>query len=353
MKSPVHRSLANLPGHPVRQRLRLSLLLLAGVFVFGTIGYRLLGVGKWSWLDCAYMTTITLTTVGYGDVLGVQATSAGKIYTMVLLVSGMGIVLYSVSAITALIVEGDLGHYFREKKMLKKASEMERHVIVCGVGSTGIHIVEELHRNRRAVVAIEADEAHIGQLIERLGPEVVVLHGDAAHEDILVAAGIERAETLVAALHEDRDNMLLVVTARVLNPDVRIISKCVEIEKEPMFRRAGANGVVSPNRTGGMRVASQILRPNVVDFLDQMLRQEGEALRFAEVRIRPGSPLAGKTLSSTGIGEKLGVRIVAGFDPSTGRYEYNLGGNWMIRPESVLIFIGDAHQAERFRAMAG
>ena len=237
--------------------------------------------------------------------------------------------------------------------MLKKASEMERHVIVCGVGSTGIHIVEELHRNHRPVVAIENGETQIEMLLERLGPEVVVLHGDAAQEEILVAAGIEQAETLVAALHEDRDNMLLVVTARVMNPEIRIISKCVETEKEPMFRRAGANGVVSPNRTGGMRVASQILRPNVVDFLDQMLRQEGEALRFNEVKVREGSRLVGQTLRGAAIAQELGVRIVAGVDPGTGRYEYNLGGDWTIRRDAVLIFIGDARQAEKFRGLAG
>lgn len=340
------------PDHPVRRRLRVSFGALAAVFVFGTIGYHMIGLGRWSWVDCAYMTTITLTTVGYGDSLGVTATTFGKLYTMALVTSGMGVVLYCVSAITALVVEGDLGHYVRERKMLSRAREMKGHVLVCGAGSTGYHIVEELHRNRREVIAVESDEAAIELLLERL-PDVAILRGDAQQEDVLMAAGIERAESLVASLHEDRDNMLLVVTARVLNPAIRIITKCVEVEKEPMFRRAGANGVVSPNRTGGMRVASQILRPNVVDFLDHMLRQGGDSMRFGEVRVGDGSPLVGKRLRETPIASELGIRLVAGYDPAAGRYDYNVGGDWTIHRDAVLIFIADAGQAEKLRRLAG
>ena len=187
------------------------------------------------------------------------------------------------------------------------------------------------------------------------GADVLLVANENSPQQVVISGSvpaIERAETLVAALHEDRDNMLLVVTARVMNPEIRIITKCVDIEKEPMFRRGGANGVVSPNRTGGLRVASQILRPNVVEFLDQMLRQEGEPLRFNEIRVEEGSPLVGRSLHTSGISDRTGVRIVAGYDPATGRYEYNLPGSWTIQRGTVLVFIGDAAQVEGLRRMA-
>lgn len=317
----------------------LSLLLL--VFVAGTAGYWLIGYTNdrsWSLVDCAYMTAITLTTVGYGDSLGVSELVVGKLYTMFLIVSGMGATLYSVSTLTAFIVEGTIGRIFEESKVQQRRESLAGHTIICGAGQTGIHVIEEHAATGHSFCVIEKDEAAIEFLLEHF-PDVVYVQGDATSEEVLEEAGVRRCDGLVAVLSTDKDNLFLVVTARYLRSDLPIVTKCDDHDSVGKFRAAGADQVVSPTYIGGMRMASQMLRPNVVDFLDSMLRSSGRA-RVSETIIEEGSEMAGKTIAESRLMEKVGLLVVAMKLPGEADFIYSPVSGTVLAPGCVLVVIG-------------
>lgn len=294
-------------------RLLLAAMTLGIVMVVGASGYHLLGAGEWSWGDCLYMTVITLSTVGYGEVLhGMEATPFGRVWTVGLILLGSGTLLYFISTLTAFIVEGDLQGAIRRRRMQKRISNLSGHIIVCGVGNTGIHVVSELLATETPFVIVDTDPARLVKTAEDFGADKVhYVLGDASDDDVLRAAGVERCRGVVAALHDDKDNLFITVTARALNPKARIVAKAVEGPSEPKLRRAGADAVVSTNFIGGMRLVSEMVRPRVVEFLDQMLRDKEKNLRIEEVTIPEGSPLVGLAIRDSAIRKAADVLVIA------------------------------------------
>lgn len=327
--------------------------LLVVVFLAGSFGYWVLGhiYGKdWPFLDCAYMTAITLTTVGFSDELGVSAFTAGKIYTMFLIVSGMGATVYGVGALTAFIVEGYLGTLFRESRMESRIEKISGHTIICGAGATGTHVISEHIASGQPFVAIDRDQEKLDAILHHY-PKALVLHGDATDEEVLVKAGIERAGGLVCVLSSDKDNVFLVVTGRCMGPNFPIVAKCIEHHSVGKFHAAGASHVVSPTFIGGMRIASQILRPHVVDFLDTMLRSS-DSVRVAETTIEEGSELAGKTIVESRLGEKVGLLIVAMKETEHSQFIYSPAGDTVLKPGSVVVVIGPVDKVTVLERMA-
>ena len=262
---------------------------MAFVVLAGASGYQFLGEGRWSWGDCFYMTIITLSTVGYGETLpGMHTVDYVRAWTVLLILSGTGILLYWVSSFTAIIVEGDLRGLLRSRRVQKAIDSLRDHVIVCGAGTTGVHAIRELVESGTSFVVIDHDEHRLEELNEEVSGDLLYLVGDAAGDPILLKAGIERAKGVMVMLHEDRDNLFCTLSARALNANVRIISKAVEHSAQPKLIRAGADRVVSPNFIGGLRLASEMVRPSVVEFLDAMLRGD-EKLRIEELTIAEGT----------------------------------------------------------------
>jgi voltage-gated potassium channel len=322
----------------------LPVLLLVGCFLGGTVGYYIVGHvhdRHWSLFDCTYMTVITLTTVGFADVLGASDFDAGRIYTMCLLAVGMGTTLYSVSAVTAFIVEGHLSVAFREKRMERRIELLSGHTVICGAGATGSRVVDEHRAMKRQIVVVERDGAVIQHHLVRW-PDLTYVIGDATSEETLRGAGIERASALVATLGEDKENLFLVVTARFLRPDIRIASEAHDPEAAGKFKAAGADYVVSTTFIGGMRIASQILRPTVVDFLDEMLRgdQNQNAARVVEAVVEPGSALDGKSIAESHVHEQTGLLIVALRRPGGGGFLYSPQGDAKLAGGTELVLIG-------------
>lgn len=320
----------------IRRRLVIAGVALLLLLVLGTAVYSLLDPGEHRILDALYMTVITLTTVGYGEIIPLDHHPGGRVFTMVLLVFGMGVLVYFASTVTAFFVEGQLGHVFWRKRMEKAIGALRDHYIVAGDRVVAGHVIDELRRVKRGVVAVAP-----GAPPELADPgELLWVEGDPADEAILVEAGIMRAAGFVAAMESDRENILVTLAARQTNPALRIVSMLADAKNEQKLRRAGADAVVRPFLTGGLRMASELIRPGVVTFLDQMLRDRDQNLRIDEVAIGEGSPAVGRTVGTLAIDHEPGVLLLALVEPDGATYRFKPDSAHTVAQGATLIVMG-------------
>jgi voltage-gated potassium channel len=334
----------------LRRQLILSLLLLVVVVLSAAAVYRWMGGPEVTLLDAFYMAVITVSTVGYGEVVDTSAHPALRLFNIFFILFGIGIMLYVFSAATAFIVEGELNHIFRRRKMLKQIQGMHDHLIVCGAGETGSYLVRELLKTGNLFVVIDQDEERL-ERIRQLGA-VPVLKGDGADEEILITARIQEARGLASVLPEDKDNLLVTVTARQLNPSLRIVARCAEARMVDKLLRAGANAAVSPNMIGGMRLASELIRPTVVSFLDIMLRDQAATMRVEEIAVGEGSPWIGKKLRQMDLHGRFELLPLAVRKPG-GELKYNPRDDTALAGGDVLVVLGDVANTWKAREEAG
>ncbi len=328
-------------------------MLLVLVVGIGAVGYWYIGwiqrPGVWTFDDCVYMTVITITTVGFGEILDFNAIQGGREWTQLLLVFGVAADLYVVSTITSFFVEADFADIRRLHKLERRMRDISNHYIVCGVGRTGIHVIEELVAVGESVVAIDTNETILDELRAR---DVLVVPGDATEDDVLERAGLRRAKGVVATLDDDKTNMFVVVTARQINPRARIVVKALSPSAAEKLRRAGADSVVAPNFIGGMRIASELLRPHVVRFLDEMLRDKEARLRIEEATVGPEAALVGKTLRDANLRDAAGVEVLAIRSPD-GQVAYVPDLATRIAAAQTIIALGRPDQIAKLRELAG
>ncbi len=310
----------------------MALALIIIVIAFGTAGYQL--IEGWNFLDALYMTIITLTTVGYREVH--ELSSRGMIFTIVLLMVGVGTFLYALSAGAKIILEGELQELFGRKRLEKKIKELKGHYIVCGYGRMGKIICRELKAKNVPFVAIERN----GDFLNNRLDDFLGISGDATNDDILREAGIERAKGLISVLPNDALNLYVVLSARELNPDLHIVARAGEEGSENKLLRAGADKVVSPYHIGGLRIAHTILRPAVVDFIEFATKTGNIELQMEEVTIPEGSSMADKSLDQCGIGRELGI-IIVGIKRHTGEMRFNPTSRSTIKAGDTLIALGE------------
>ncbi len=318
----------------ISERLKAIVIALVVVFFTGVSGYEL--IEGWPTLDALYMTVITLASVGYMEVHTLS--NAGRIFTMFLILGGTGVLVYGISTVTAFIVGGELTDALRRKKMQKTIDQLKGHYIVCGADQTGRYVVEELVKTKRDFVVIERDAEKIKDLKEQ---DILCVEGDATHNAVLQAAGIQRARGLITTLHSDAENLFVVFTAKKLNSAVKVVSKAIEEESEQKIRMAGADGVVMPNSIGGLRMVSEMIRPSVVTFLDVMLRSKDKTIRVEEISVHEGSPFEGKSLEETGITALEGVTVVALRDKENDDYAFNPSRQTVLTGDKVIIIMGN------------
>jgi len=334
----------------LRRRLEFSLLLLLAIVLTAAAGYRFFGGSSVTNLDAIYMAVITISTVGYHEVVDTSANPALRIFNMFVILFGTGVVLFVFSASTAFIVEGELKDIFRRRKMLKQIRALKDHFIVCGAGEVGHHVVGELLKTRNRFVVIDRSNEQL-EKIQHLG-DFPVMKGDAVDEEVLTSAGLASARGLATVLREDKDNLMITVTARQLNPNLRIVARCAEARMTDKLIRAGANSAVSPNTIGGLRVASELVRPHVVGFLDMMLKEETKTLRVEEVSVGEGSPWVGKTIHGTELHRRFEVLALALRRPD-GKVHYNPHGETILAAGDVLVVMGDMDMIWKARESAG
>ena len=327
----------------LQRRLALVGLLFVIVLSAGTTAFML--VEGWSFFDALYMTTITLSTVGFGEVhpLG----TGGRLVAIALILGGTGSLAYGLSVVTAFIIEGELRDLLGKRRMEKALARMQGHVIVCGAGETGKHVVGELVKTGTPCVVIEQNLARVKHL-ERLG-SIPFIEGDASDDEVLARARIEVARGLITTLPSDKDNLFVILSAREMNPKIRIVSRLIEDESLSKLQKAGADELVSANQIGGLRMASAMIRPRVVSFLDSMLRDPKHVLRVEEAEVLQDSPVVGKTLGDLDLIKRVGLVVIAKRHGSEGEYEYNPRASSRLGPGDVLIVCGDLAQVEGLR----
>ena len=277
----------------LRRRFAGAAIVFAATFVVGVIGYRIIGGDAHGWMDAVYMTANVLSTVGFREAVTVQGNSSAMLFTIVLLFFGAGALVYTTSVMTAFIVEGDLTEGFRSRRMQRAIESMKDHYIVCGTGATGHAVLKELIHTERKVVAIESNQERAERLQTEF-PTLPVLKDDFTDDEVLARAGAARAAGLVVCTTIAKDALVTTITARQLNPSIRIIARALDERSMERLRHAGADGVVSPALIGGMRMASELVRPAVVSFLDKMLKDRDRNLRVEEVVVPTHSPFVGR-----------------------------------------------------------
>ncbi len=269
-------------SHVVRNLL-IALLALLAVLVVGTVGYRILGGDTYSWLDCFYMSFITISTIGYTEAVDVTGYEYGRLFTVFIAITGIGVLGYVLSTFTAFMLESDLNVAWRRKKMQKIIDKLKDHYIVCGVGRVGGNVAHELILTKRPFVLIDSQQENIDRHLAKY-PDQLYLVGDASDNDVLMSAGVDRARGIFAVAHDDTLNLVISLSARQINPTLRIVARCHDMKNADKTRRAGADEIVSPDFTGGLRLVSAMVRPRVVSFLDDMLKSD-ENLRIEEITV--------------------------------------------------------------------
>jgi len=286
------------------RNLRMIGLLLVVIVVAGTVGFHL--IEGWTWFDGVYMVVTTLTTIGYQEVHPLS--HAGRIFNVFVILAGVSLVLLGVGALSQALLEFELQSFFGRRRMEREIGGLEGHFIICGMGRVGRSVARELARKPAPFVMIENTEAKR----QRYASENwLVIAGDATQEETLRQAQIDRASGLIAATTTDATNLYIVLTARGLNPRLKIIARASEDAAEKHLLTAGADSVVSPYSFAGQRIAQSLLRPHVVTFLDTATTHLGMDLEIGEIHITRESAFAGKTLESSRIRQERGVIVLA------------------------------------------
>jgi len=325
-------------------RLLIASLFLLMVIGAGVIGYRVLE--DYSWLDSLYMTVITLTTVGFQEIKPLGG--AGRIFTIVLLVAGLGVVFYTAVAAARYVVEGEFQQFFGRRRMEKKIGVLKDHYLVCGFGRIGEVVCRELASKPVPFVVIEVDEERSHKADEA---GYLVLQGDASDEKVLLAAGVAGAKGLFAALSTDAGNVFVTLMARELNPSLVVVARAETERSERTLMHAGASTVISPYAMGGHRMAQAALRPAVVDIIELATHHQNLELQLEEIGVPQGSPCAGKTLRDSALDE-LGVIVVA-IKRASGRMLFNPAGEERIAVGDRLVALGEAARLKDLERRVG
>jgi voltage-gated potassium channel len=327
-----------------------ALLLLVTLILSGGLLIWVLGEREYDLWETIYFAIITVSTVGYGELPHLHEHRGGQIVTALLILAGVGSIAFFQSTLTALFIEGVIGKIFRRRRMQNRIAALQNHLVVAGMGRTGEYVVDELMAVEEEFVVVDRDESHLERAYRHYGKKLLYVIGDATDDEILLEAGVDRARGLISALTNDRDNLFVTLSARGLNPNLRIVSKVIDSGNDAKIEKAGADATVSPNRIGGLRLVSELIRPKVTRFLDQMLRVPGKNLRFDEVVIPADSPYCGRSLRDVPIPEETNLLVVALHEPS-GSYIYNPPPDQLLDPEVGLIVIGDTSNAKQLRRL--
>ncbi len=308
------------------------------LWIIGTIGYVL--IDDYSWFDAFYMTIITVATVGYGEIAPLS--HAGRMFTAFLILTSFGTFAYAVSSITKFVFDGEFNDFYKNRKLNETIDKLTDHVIICGYGRNGRQAAQVLKRHNKRFVVIENDAAIKESAIHKY--KDLVLTGDSTQDEILLKAGIMRAKALITTLPVDADNLFIVLTARNLNKNLTIISRASEDNSDTKLKIAGADNVIMPDKVGGAHMASLVMKPDVVEFLDIITAEGGNNISLEEISFASiPDELKNKTLKDLEIRNRSGANII-GFKTAMGEYIVNPSADTKIIPGAKIFVLGTAEQ---------
>jgi voltage-gated potassium channel len=328
-----------------KKKLQVALSAIVGLIAFGTVGLKLI-LPSLSWFDSFYFTLITLTTVGYGEPN--PTTEGARVFTAILIILGVGTLAYALSSAVQAVIESELLSAFGKRKMYKDINKLSGHYVVCGAGRVGSGVIRDIARSGHDLVVIEGNETIADRLLTQ---GLLVLMGDATSEDVLKAAGVERARGIVCAVSSDPDNLYITLTARDLNKDVRIIARANDEAAVGRLLKAGADKVVSPALTGSTKMAQMLLRPAVADFIELATMTERLELEIEQVEIGHESPFIGRPLKDTGIRSDHGVIVIA-IRRTDGAMIFNPSADTIIEERDALVALGSHASLQTLEHMA-
>lgn len=321
------------------RKFRTPAMLLIAILIIGTVGYWYIGEGKYSVSDCFYMTVITILTIGFNEIIDLTNNTPGRLFTIFIAFMGIGTATYIISTFTALIVEGQLKETFKKRKMEKNTAKLNNHYIICGAGRVGSVILNELSTTGRPCIVIDRDE-ELMQLLSEKYPDVITIIGDADLEWVLEKAAISRASGIFAATGDDNQNLVISLTAKYINPNIRVVARCLEAANQHKMKKAGADTVITENFIAGMRMASEMVRPTVVSFLDKMLGDKDKNLRVEEVTV--SDKLAGKKIREIGMEKFQDTLILA--VASNENWTYSPKGDYVLENGCRVVVITTPHE---------
>lgn len=317
----------------------LALIIL--MMLIGTIGFHV--IEGWSFLDCLYMTVITIFTVGFKEVRVLSP--QGQIFTIFVILGGVGTAIFAFTKIAEIAFEGGINKFWRRKRMEKKLKNLKDHYIICGHGRMGKIVRERLEEEKLTFVVIDNKEEKLQDIKQT--NSCLFIEGDATHEDILTKAGIKKAKGLAALLPTDADNLYLVLSAKLINPSLFILSKAMDEEAERKILQIGANKVVSPYKLSGLKIAQGLIRPTLVDFMDLIIRRKELALYMEELVVKKDSKIVNRNLTECDIRRTANVIVVAVKKPGE-ELVFNPSPDTKMETGDILLVLGDKNAVNQF-----
>ncbi len=319
-----------------RKQLWIAVICMTFVVILGTLGF--MTIEEISLFQAFWMTMITVLTVGYGD--AVPVTQAGKVFALLIIPVGVGIVTYAIGVVAAMIIEGNLFHAVRRKKMDKQIAQLQNHIIVCGCGRVGLQVVHELQEKKIPFVVVDKDES----ILEK--EKLLYVHGDATEDQVLHHAGISKAAGLVAIVANDAENVFITLTARGLNDAIKIVARAEKPETEDKLKRAGANKVINPSSMAGIHIAKGIANPLTVHYIDTVLYGMEQSFVIEEIAVGKGSILASKSLLESDVRNQFDVTILAIL--RNGDVIHNPTGQEKLQEHDMIIVFGSVEKLGQF-----
>ena len=325
-------------------KLYVALLLILAMISIGILGYIL--IEKYTFLEAFYMTIITIATVGFQEVHPLS--DVGKIFTAFLIITSFGTFAYAISAITKYVVEGEFNYYYKFYKVNNTISKLNNHVVICGYGRNGKQAATALHMNKQNFVIIEKSEVLAEQIKDQ---GFLCIQGDCTQDDILNKSGIANARALITTLPIDADNLFVVLTARSINSKLTIISRASDDNSDKKLKIAGANNVIMPDKIGGAHMASLVIKPDVIEFIDHITGQGGPNINLEEIVFSElPEQLRNHTIKDLEIRNKSGANII-GYKTADGEYVINPSADTKIIPGAKLFVLGTPDQVAKLREL--
>lgn len=326
-------------------QLFLSLGLLLVIICIGIIGFIV--IEGYDLFDAFYMTIITVATVGFEEVQPLS--DAGRAFTIFLIITSFGTFAYAVTSISRYVIDGEFNEYFRNYKVSSAIDKLENHVIICGFGRNGKQAAHVLKKHNTRFVVIEQKKDIVSAVNHKYAD--LVLEGDSTQDEILLKAGITRAKAIITTLPIDADNLFIVLSARTLNPKLTIISRASEDNSDKKLKLAGADNIIMPDKIGGAHMASLVMKPDVMEFVDFITGQGGDNIRLEEITFANlSAEFQNKTIKELEIRNRSGANII-GFKTGNGEYIINPSADTKIIPDAKLFVLGTTEQINKLKEL--